>query len=711
MISINSAVNFAIKMAWGRWGLYILIASFLVGCAGLDRAPITEKRSLPQREAELVLNEAETEDQGEKEQSLANRIVYQHEGTEEFVQPDVYPGAIQRGGSKVSVNFRNAPLLEVVQAILGDVLKVPYTLEGEIAGTITLVSEQPISEDALVDILESLLAANGVVMVRGSSGIYRLGSPERLRKELPIRTDLPNMASKGYTTRIIPLENISVLEAMKVLKPLGVESNIVHVDAVRNLLMASAPAPVMENIIRTLQIFDVDVLSGMSFGIYEVFNIDATTVVERFKELLGNEQLSPLSGMVKLVAMEEINSVMVITPRAHYLDKARDWVERLDTPLGVDENRAPVQLYVYNVENGDAKKLADLLSELFGKGSALLNEPKNSGAVAPGKAKQKVGSKAGGTANKAIAKTRTQSETTENVLQIVANESNNSLLVLAEPRIWRTIRSALSKIDVEPAQVLVEVSIWEVTLDNSLRYGVEWFFNNRFNSGDLGVATLDVGSAGIGATIPGFSYLVSDLAGGWEGVINTLDSESRVEVLSSPSVLVLDNETAEITVGNQQPVRVGSSVTDGGTVTDNIQFKDTGVSLKVTPRVNAGGLVVMEIFQDVTDIGNIDEATGQRAFLQRSINSTVAIQSGDTIVLGGLIQQNASKGSSGLPFLSRIPVFGALFGSQSDSTIRTELLVTISPRAVNQYKDMERIGRAFRERMSQLTEAFEIGLP
>ena len=423
---------------------------------------------------------------------------------------------------------------------------------------------------------------------------------------------------------------------------------------------------------------------------------------------MGNAEFSPIAGLVKLVPLEEMNSVMVITPRVHFLGQVRDWIERLDKFEIGQEEGAATQLYVYEVENGDAEHLAELLTQLFSGGSNTKGKTTFGGA-APNRQQGTVSSDNGVATKLKIPQLAGGSAV--NRPQIVPNAENNSILVMADPKIWRSVRAVLKKLDAVPAQVLVEVSIWEVTLDNSLRYGVEWFFENELNSGDIGLATLDVDSAGINATVPGFSYLVNDIAGGWKAVINTLDKESRVDVLSSPSVLVLDNKTAEINVGNQQPVRSGTTVTDGGSTIENIQFKDTGVRLKVTPRVNASGLVVMEIDQEVTDIGNIDAATGQRAFLRRNISSTVAIQSGDTIVLGGLIQENKSDGSSGLPYLSRLPVVGGLFGSKSDALTRTELLVTITPRAVTKYKDFNKIGEEFRKKMARVTEAFDIKIP
>jgi general secretion pathway protein D len=406
--------------------------------------------------------------------------------------------------------------------------------------------------------------------------------------------------------------------------------------------MLAAPAPQMNNIIRTLASFDIDVMKGMSFGIYEIFNTDATAVVDRFNELLGGEELSPLSGVVKLVALEEINNVLVITSRAHYLETARTWIERLDQFTVRDGESASRRLFVYNVNNGEATALASMLTQMFGGTAGTVQQKqkarKTAGKVAPGESRAAVGQTEAPEPQQLSSMNEATTDNDDpknaNVPRVVADESNNTLLVMATPQVWREIENALRKLDVMPAQVLVEVSIWEVALNDALEYGVEWYFQHS-NSSVNGVGTLDFPPAGVNSVLGGFSYLLSDNGGDWRAVINAIDEQSQIQVLSSPSVLVLDNQTADIVVGDQQPVLSGTSATDGGTVTENIVYKDTGVKLSVTPRVNDSGLVVMDISQEVTDVGSIDAATGQRSFLQRSINSTVAIQSGDTIILGG----------------------------------------------------------------------------
>ena len=180
---------------------------------------------------------------------------------------------------------------------------------------------------------------------------------------------------------------------------------------------------------------------------------------------------------------------------------------------------------------------------------------------------------------------------------------------------------------------------------------------------------------------------------------NALAEESLLNVISSPSVMVLDNQEAYIHVGDQQPVSAGTTVTDGGTVVENIAFKDTGVKLTVRPSVNAGGLVTMDVMQSVTDVGKVDAATGQRAFLERNISSRVAVRSGESIVLGGLIQENASSANSGVPLLSKIPVLGALFGSTQTTDTRTELLVIITPTAIYSESELRDVSRQMRSQI------------
>jgi general secretion pathway protein D len=310
--------------------------------------------------------------------------------------------------------------------------------------------------------------------------------------------------------------------------------------------------------------------------------------------------------------------------------------------------------------------------------------------------------------NSAIQGTGLTSLTLTTGLRVIADEINNAVLVYGTSAEYEKIEATLKRLDVPPTQVLIEASIIEVTLNDDLKYGLQWAFTDkaRGTAGLSGTGVLsnianNVGASLFGGTSAGFSYTLSNPLGDVRAVLSALADKSLVKVISSPSLMVLDNHSANITVGNQQPIKLGQTITATG-VSDNIQYKDTGVSLNVTPSVNAGNMVTMQLNQAVTDVGSVDVATGQRSFLQRQFASKVAVRSGETLVLGGLIRDNSSKDKSGLPGLKDIPIFGNLFGATATNTNRTELVVLITPRVVRTNQDMREVGQELKERMKTL---------
>jgi general secretion pathway protein D len=262
--------------------------------------------------------------------------------------------------------------------------------------------------------------------------------------------------------------------------------------------------------------------------------------------------------------------------------------------------------------------------------------------------------------------------------------------------------------------VLIEASIIEVTLNDDLKYGLQWAFTDKARNGLSGSGVLSnatntvaniatgLGTTMFGGSPAGFSYTLANSLGDVRAVLNALADKSLVKVISSPSLMVLDNYTASIAVGNQQPIQVGETITVGGNVSNNIQYKDTGVSLTVTPSVNAGNMVSMQLSQAVTDVGPVDTATGQRSFLQRQFASKVAVRSGETLVLGGLIRDNTTNGKTGLPLLQEIPLIGNLFGATATNTNRTELVVLITPRVVRSTQDMREVTQEFKDGLKTL---------
>jgi general secretion pathway protein D len=531
-----------------------------------------------------------------------------------------------------------------------------------------------------------------------------------------------------------------------------------------------------------VQTFDVDVLKGMSIGLFPLKNVSVAEVESALAALSGGAAAQtkapgavagagdtaakgndgapavaglalpgPLAGLVKVVAIERLNALLIVTSRAYYLDRAREWIARFDQPRG-DGNEP--QLFVYAVQNGTSQHLSDLLNALYGGGTTARGGGADSG-VAPGLGQSSFGGGFGGNrsgfggsslggqsgfggSNRSGSRggfggstsggygggfggsrgglggsrlgrggqSGNQTEMTTIELgpdvRIVADEFNNALLVYAPRREYEKVRGALQQLDVPPTQILIEASILEVTLTDEFSFGLQWAFQGDVNGGRTGSGLFNPNASGdIGPQQPGFSYTIANRAGQVRAVLNTLAKKNLVNVISSPSVMVLDNHNAQIQVGDQQPVQSSTIVTDGGNTTSSIQYKDTGVMLDVLPSVNAGGLVTMDINQDVTDVGPLDAATGQRSFLQRAIASRVAVRSGETVVLGGLIRDNTSRGKSGVPWLQDIPVLGGLFRTTSRSNNRTELVVLITPRALQNDEQLRAVSDEMRRHFAR----------
>jgi len=696
-----------------------VVALFLTGCAANEKRvndplEFPFDRQLANTEPYRLMTTPSSSDQTTRDVAEAKEkdqpVIFR--GNDRQVKlPNVRP-PIKLFGEAVALNFEQAPLVDVVHAILGDMLGLDYVIEHPIAGEVTLRTRTPVPRDQLLVILESLLRSNNAVMVRDASDRIFVSSSQDINRRLPQVANAKSLGA-GYSTTIISLQYIGAAEMAEILKPMADESAFVRVDSTRNLLMMAGTRNQMEGWLDIVATFDVDMLKGMSVGIFPLENSSVSDIEEALSGLVGGQSASAggkdasalaggIGSVVKVIPVERLNSILVITPRAHYLETIRTWIERLDrSPSDSLEKR----LHVYPVQNTSSGHLAELLSSVY-SGSSSGAKSKDSG-VAPGLAKESVTSD-GKTTSSASSNQKTNTASKVNVqlgdsTSIVADEDNNALLIYATGKEYKKIESALKKLDVVPAQVLIEASILEVTLTDDFRFGVEWAFSNGIGGGDRGTAQLGTSENAIAAILPGFSYTVANSAGNIEAVLNALAEKSLLNVISTPSVMVLDNNTATIQVGDQQPVRTGQSVsTDGNVLTSSIEYKDTGVKLAVTPSVNAGGLVTMSVEQSVTDVGTVDSATGQRSFNKRDINSRVAVRSGESVVLGGLIRENKTNSKSGVPGLYEIPVFGGLFGKTTDTGKRTELLIVITPKVLLNEEDLRSVSREMRSRIRGL---------
>ena len=641
-------------------------------------------------------------------------------------RPD--PGA----AGEVTFNFEGESLHAVVKAILGDFLQENYVIAPGVQGTVTFSTAKPLRGEQALSILEMLLRWNNATLVWEDGRYTVLPVNQAIAGNLIPRVG-GAQETRGFEVRAVPLEYISATEMEKLLKPYARPDAVVSVDNGRNMIVLAGTGSELANYLQTIEIFDVDWLSGMSVGIFPMLQTEATQVVTQLDTVFGPGADTPLAGMFRFLPLEGINSVLVITPQPQYLAKAEEWLQRLDQGAG----GAGQRLYVYDVKNVKAQDLADTLSDVFGTGGGTVESRPAGDFVAPGlepveirtvgasgrtdpnlpnedrrprsAARPKSGD--GDAVNAAPSGPLVDASggialaATEEV-RISAVEESNALLILASSGQWDSIRQVIERLDQIPLQVQIEAQIFQVTLNEDLKYGVKWYFENAIEgaipapgSGRRGQDWISDVSGSFGDGLPlSWTFVGKNMA----AMITAVDAVSDVRVLSAPSLVVLNNKSASINVGEQIPVNsviinnpIGQNPGVGGS--SYTQFRDTGITLDVTPRVNPGGLVFMEIQQSDSTPGAAD-ANGNRSVNQRTISTEIAVQSGETVLLGGLIKQTDSKDKNGVPFLSRVPVLGALFGGHQDVSTRQELLVMIKPTVIRNSAEARRITDEYRSR-------------
>ena len=630
---------------------------------------------------------------------------------------------------RVTLNFANAEIREVVDVVLGETLGVSYIIGPNVQGQVTARTSRPIPRAAVIPALENILALNGAALTL-DDGIYKVVTLQEAATSLttpvvaPTRRDL----ARGFAIHVIPLRFAAAQAVADILKPFVGPGRVLRVDAARNLLIFAGTGTEAADLIDMVTVFDVDWMAGMSFALFPVQVADAKSLVADL-EAVFLEGDSPLVGVIRFVPIERLNAVLVISPQPAYLDRAEIWIDRLDRGA----EGAGRRIFVYHVQNSRAADLADVLSRVFE--TEVSERPRAAppqlapglspvsiapSEPAPRRARAAVDQgQAGALQAKApparvetVSAARPAVERRNDLgsiatinesgnIRIIADERNNALVILATSAEYRMIEATLKRLDITPLQVLIEVTIAEVTLDDELKYGLQWFFDKGDNT-----ATFSTLSGGVVASaFPGFSYFFNS-GNDARVVLNALAEITDVRVISSPQLMVLDNQSARLQVGDQVPIAIQSavSVTDpDAPIVNTIQFRDTGVILEVTPRVNASGLVVLDVFQEVSDvISTTTSAIDSPTIQQRSIESTVAVQSGDTIALGGLIRDREEEAVSGIPLLSSIPLLGNLFKTTQKIVRRTELLVLITPRVVRNRREALEVTAELRRRLSTL---------
>jgi general secretion pathway protein D len=623
------------------------------------------------------------------------------------------------GPEEFNLQFEATDIRAIVQTIMGDYMRESFSIDPRTTGNATIRLSRPVARKDLIPILEMLLRQNGQIMIR-EEGIYKI-MPSSVGIRGSATPQLVSPAStlpNGYSVQIVQLKFVGVTDMKRILEPYATDpASAIKSDDIRNLLILSGTQRELKHLLEIVDLFDVDFLRGFSVGLFPM-STDVKALTADLDRIFGSGAQSPLAGIVRIIPIERMNGLLVVTTQPRYLEEAKRWIERLDKSGGVSGG---LRLNVYPVQHGKADKLAQLLGEVYGNRQGITSAP----TLAPGQRPAQISTPAAplpGQPAQTPAAAPSTAFTSAGVgvskdVRIIADVENNALVILASPSDYETILTALRQIDIPRRQVKVEVLVAEVALDDTLRFGVEWFIRSRpgvtgalRNPGDSRLPTVPTlpGVPGANPDVRGVVkpfgglQLIDVVGGDVRALLEALGTEGRSRTLSTPNISVLDNEKASINVGRQISVETGTSTTGntGGVVTSR-QYVNTGVILNVTPRINAGGRVTLEIEQEVSS-PSTGATSGNPNIDTRKAKTVVNVGSGETMVLAGLIAKTTGGGSSGVPLLSKIPILGALFGTQSFTKSESELVILITPQVINNSDDSRAVMEELRKKLPSL---------
>jgi general secretion pathway protein D len=647
-------------------------------------------------------------------------------------------------GNGYDLNFENAPVAAVAKVILGDVLNLGYTIDPRVQGTVTLASVRPIAKADALYVLENALRMSGVALVRDRNGYRLVPSPEAG----PGGLDRTGSAEAGQGISVVPLRYVSAQTVFKLLDAFGVKASTLRPDNGRNTLIITGSGSDRAAAIDTILSFDADWMKGQSVGIFPVRNSSPEPLITELEKIMDAGDGGLTHNVVKFQAIGRLNSILVVSQKPEYLRRAGTWIARLDK-----SDTEGVNLKAYPLRYGNSKLIVALLNDMLlgqSTGTPLDNASSqispgagvsmssSGGAVA---ALSALPTAAAGVATPVIgtgplaaraapnagqdnlpggaAVQGTRSTSGGGVLQnvrITADVTNNAVLVYANMESQRIVEQTIRQIDRPQRQIAIEATIAEVTLNDQLNYGVQYFLASQKGSISSTIpgitpsttpvappsnAVNAAAGALLGRVLPGFNLLI-----GAENspriIIDALHNVTNVKVLSNPSLVVLDNQPAILQVGDQVPFSTGTAtvLTANNTVVNTIDYKNTGIILRVLPRANANGNVVLDIEQEISSVASGSAGSLTPTISQRRVKSSIAVASGQTVLLAGLISETEDKQRQGIPILDSIPGVGDAFAHQINKRARTELILFIRPSLVRDAIDASVIAEEMRSKMN-----------
>ncbi|MGO4665683.1 type II secretion system secretin GspD [Bosea sp. 2RAB26] len=658
------------------------------------------------------------------------------------------PSALPRasGGQTYTLNLVDASVTEGAKAVLGDIFKTSFTVDPKIEGRITIQTTRPVDSAGIAELFEASLRTVGAAIVQNGN-IYRVVTADQAAMGARLGGSDGGGQQIGNSVKVVPMRYIAATEMKRILEPIVSFGGVVRVDTSRNALLISGTAQEMSSIEEAISVFDVNAMKGMSFALVPVRGGEPDAIVDGVNRIFSSNAEGAMSGMVQLVPNAKLKSILIMARQPQYLREAQQWVRRLD-----DQAAGPQrEIHSYVLRNRQAKELVEVLNSIFAnevtgggdagrRGGQRVRSSEPDAAAVPGQLAQATGFSGGGAGgdrfsgafgggaarrsfdmfsglpiggatlatggqeNGAAAETASTGFGAggpggEPRIKVVADPAQNALLILASQEDFKRVARVIANLDIVPNQVLIEATIAEVTLNDDLKFGVRWFLQNQ-RGNQTGTFTNAIDGA-ISAAFPGFSYVFR--AAQANVTINALAQVGRVNVLASPSLMVVDKKTATLQIGDQVPITTQSAVsvlTPGAPVVNSVSYKDTGVILNITPRINESGRVLLDIEQEVSTVqrtttSGIDSPT----FGRRRVRTTVVVNDGEGITLGGLIQDRTSRVATQVPVLGDIPLFGNAFKDKQDLVEKTELVIMLTPRVVRDLNEAKAVTDEYRRKV------------
>ncbi|PDT75143.1 type II secretion system protein GspD [Bradyrhizobium sp. C9] len=691
-----------------------------------------------------------------------------YEGSEVTGVADARPQPASSGNG-FDLNFESTPVATVAKVVLGDILHVGYTIDPRVQGTVSLVSVRPVPKSDMVFVLENALRLSGVVLLKDTAG-YRLTPLGDAVGGGRVDAAAAN-PEPGFGISVVPLQYVSAQTLLKLTDSFATRAGSIRADTTRNLLLIQGTGAERRTAVDTVLSFDVDWMRGQSVGIFPISSGSPAPVIAELEKIVDSGENGLSQNVIKFMPIARLNAVLVVTKKPDMLHTAATWIKRLDR-----NDTARTSVHVYRVKYGDARQIARVLTDMFLGGSSgnLLDSADSQ--LAPGSgtsstssvadrlsANGNLGSNsnsfasrgtsgtgatgqglgqgfgAGGQANNpnqgqgnnaALDSGRGASSGSGNgqpVMQdvrITPDIVNNNLLIYADQANYRIIEATLQQIDEPQLQVAIDATIAEVTLNNTLSYGVQTYLTSRNlglkpNVGSFtgtqattapatttdattGVASVagSVTNAFINRAFPGFNFLIGSETQP-SLILDALHAVTSVKVLSNPSLVVINNQVATLQVGDVVPVSTGSAtvLTGSNTVVNTIDYRNTGIILRVSPRVSVNGTVRLDVEQEISNVPQTSANSLTPTVSERRVKSQIAVANGQTVLLAGLISEQQSGSRNALPVLDQIPGLGDAFGHQSNGTQRTELIIFIRPQIIRNGSDAQMVAEELRSKL------------